>query len=188
VADRRALVIVDVQVDLCPGGAAPVPRGDEVVKVLNEWIERFRGSGDRIYATRRSLPAGSPVFSSASGRSQPHCVQGTEGEGFHPSLRMPWDATVVTKGTAGEATVDSGFQGRTPDGRSFKAELRLRGVSHLFMGGLATEGAVKATALEAMKNGFKVTVIKDGVRPEDARPGDGEKALQELRKAGAKLA
>jgi nicotinamidase/pyrazinamidase len=185
--EKRALVVVDVQVDFCPGGALPVPRGDEVVGVMNTWIERFRSAGERIYVTRESIPPGSKHFRSAGGPWDPHCVADSDGEKLHPGLRVPWDATIVTKGAEGGEDTYSGFLGKTPDGRSFLAELRLRGVTHLFIGGLATDFCVRATALDGLKHGFKVTLIKEGMRAVELKPGDGERALDEMRKAGAKL-
>jgi len=186
-ADRRALIIVDLQNDFCSGGALAVPEGDDVVGPVNALVETFRGTGDRIYATREWLPAGTRHFKENGGRWPVHCVEETKGAGFHSGMRLPWDATIVTKGKDGEEDTYSGFLGKTPDGRSLLAELRLRGVASLVVGGLATEFSVRATVLDGLKNGFKVTVVKGAVRPVDLETGAGEAALVEMKKAGAKI-
>jgi len=185
--DRRALIIVDLQNDFCSGGAVAVAEGDDVVAPVNALVESFRGTGDRIYATREWLPPGTKHFKENGGRWPVHCVEDTKGAGFHSGLRLPWDATIVTKGKDGGEDTYSAFLGKTPDGRSLLAELRLRGVSHLVVGGLATDFSVKATVLDGLKNGFKVTVIKDAVRAVELEKGASEAALVEMRKAGAKI-
>jgi nicotinamidase/pyrazinamidase len=182
-----ALVIVDVQNDFCPGGALAVPDGDAVVGVLNRYAERFAAAGAPIFATRDWHPARTRHFKAWGGAWPPHCVQGTPGAEFHPRLVLPPSTEVVSKGQDPEADAYSAFQGTTADGTAFAAALRRRGVRRLFVGGLATDYCVKATALDALQQGFDVVVLEDAVRAVDVAPGDGERALAALRAAGARM-
>ncbi len=185
---RDALVIVDVQNDFCPGGALPVARGDEVVPVLNRYAERFARRGAAVFATRDWHPERTRHFQAFGGVWPPHCVQGTPGAAFHPDLRLPPGTVVASKGMDPEQDAYSGFQARTPEGLGLAAALGARGVRRLFVGGLATDYCVKATVLDALKEGFEVVLLEDAVRAVDVRPGDGERALHEMRAAGARPA
>src|SRR5262245_28517504 len=97
--DDAALILVDVQNDFCPGGALPVPEGDQVVPALNRQIERFRRAGRPIVATRDWHPADTTHFKSGGGPWPPHCVADKPGAAFHADLKLPREATVVSKGT-----------------------------------------------------------------------------------------
>ncbi|MEM1601950.1 MAG: nicotinamidase [Candidatus Bathyarchaeia archaeon] len=176
-----ALIIVDVQVDFCPGGALPVPRGDEVVPVLNEYIRRFRAAGALIVATRDWHPPNHVSFKNYGGLWPPHCVQGTEGAKFHPDLNLPDDVIVVSKATDPSREAYSGFEGTDLEER-----LRRAGVRRVFVGGLATEYCVKSTVLDALRYGFETFLLEDAVRGIDATPGDVEKAIKEMLERGAK--
>ncbi|MCM8750450.1 nicotinamidase [Thermomicrobiaceae bacterium CFH 74404] len=188
-AERRAaLLVVDVQNDFVPGGALPVPEGDRVVPVLNEYIRRFREAGLPVYFSRDWHPERTRHFKEFGGAWPPHCVQGTPGAEFHPELEVPTDAVVITKGADPEEDAYSAFQGRTPEGESFAERLRRDGVTDLYVGGLATDYCVRASALDALAAGLKVTVLVDAVRGVDVQPGDSERALAELRDRGAETA
>jgi nicotinamidase/pyrazinamidase len=80
------------------------------------------------------------------------------------------------------------FQGQGPDGRPFAGLLAARGIKRLFMGGLATDYCVKATALDALREGFELVVLEDAIRAVDVQPGDGARAIEELKRAGATFA
>jgi nicotinamidase/pyrazinamidase len=185
---RDALVIVDVQNDFCPGGALAVPEGDRVVPVLNRYAARFAELGAAVFASRDWHPARTRHFQAGGGAWPPHCVQGTPGAAFHGDLRLPSDTTIVAKGMDPESDAYSCFQGETEDGLPFAAALGERGAGRLFIGGLATDYCVKATALDALKEGFEVVVLTDAVRAVDVTPGDGDHALAAMRQAGAQLA
>jgi nicotinamidase/pyrazinamidase len=114
-----------------------------------------------------------------------HCVAGTEGAGFRNGLRLPPTTIIVTKGEDPDNPGYSAFEGHTPDGRSFLADLFDRGVDHLYVGGLATDYCVKHSVLDARAKGLKVTVLEDAVAGVDARPGDSSGALAEMREKGA---
>ena len=177
-----ALVIVDVQNDFLPGGALAVPHGDEVVPVLNRWIERFTARGLPVIATRDWHPPDHCSFQARGGPWPPHCVAGTEGAAFAPGLRLPPDALVISKATEPDREAYSGFEGT-----ALAECLRALGARRLFVGGLATDYCVLSTVRDARREGFEVVLIEDGVRAVDVRPGDGERALEEMRRLGTAL-
>ncbi len=177
-----ALVIVDVQNDFLPGGALAVPHGDEVVPVLNRWIERFTARGLPVIATRDWHPPDHCSFQARGGPWPPHCVAGTEGAAFAPGLRLPPDALVISKATEPDREAYSGFEGT-----ALAERLRALGARRLFVGGLATDYCVLSTVRDARREGFEVVLIEDGVRAVDVRPGDGERALEEMRRLGTAL-
>jgi nicotinamidase/pyrazinamidase len=182
---RDALVIVDVQNDFCPGGTLAVPAGDEVVPVLNRYAERFAARGAPIFASRDWHPATTKHFKAWGGAWPPHCVQGTRGAELHPELRLPSGTELVSKGADPELDAYSCFQAETDAGLPFAAALGEVGVGRLFVGGLATDYCVKATVLDALKEGFEVVLLEDAVRAVDVNRGDGERALAEMKAAGA---
>ncbi len=174
-----ALIVVDVQKDFCPGGALPVPEGDRVVPVLNRWIDAARAGGAVVIASRDWHPAGHISFRERGGPWPPHCVQETDGAAFHPGLRLPEDAWIVSKGTDPDHDAYSAF-----GGKPLAEELRRRGVRRLWVGGLAEDYCVRATVLDGLKAGFEAHLIADAVRAVDVHPGDGARALREMRAAG----
>jgi nicotinamidase/pyrazinamidase len=183
-----ALVIVDVQNDFCAGGALEVPEGDEVVPILNQYADRFSRAGLPVYATRDWHPEQTTHFQQWGGAWPPHCVAGTSGAAFHSGLKLPKETVVVSKGTAAEGDSYSAFHGQDYDGRSFDDSLRRSGVHHLYVGGLATDYCVKFSVLDALSHGLAVTVLRDAVRGVERQPGDSDRALEEMRKAGADTA
>ena len=186
--ERDALVIIDVQNDFCPGGSLAVPHGDEVVPVLNEAIRKFSAAGAPIFASRDFHPPKTKHFKEYGGAWPPHCVQGTRGAEFHPDLALPSDATVVSKGMDPDADAYSAFQAEDPNGMPFSAVLGEKGAQRLFVGGLATDYCVKATALDALREGFEVIVLEDAIRAVDVSPGDGDRAIAEMKSRGAVFA
>jgi nicotinamidase/pyrazinamidase len=173
-----ALIIVDVQNDFCPGGALPVPKGDEVVDPINSIIPLF----SFVVATQDWHPNNHISFRDRGGPWPPHCVAGTWGAELHPRLRAEGISEFVKKGDDPDKEAYSGF-----DGTGLADILRSKGVERVFVCGLATDYCVKATALDAIRNGFKTYVVVDAVRAVDVNPGDGERALEEMRMAGAIL-
>lgn len=183
-----ALVLVDVQNDFCPGGALAVAEGDRVVPVLNAWTRAFLEAGRPVFASRDWHPAASVHFVGGGGPWPPHCIQGTAGAAFHPDLATSPAVVVLSKGMdPAESGGYSAFEATDANGRTLADLLDRAGVRHLAIGGLATDYCVRASALDALKAGLRVTVIRDGVRGVDVRPGDSDRALAEMEAAGATL-
>jgi nicotinamidase/pyrazinamidase len=178
---KRALIVVDVQNDFCPGGALAVPRGDEVVAPLNGLIEEFLQRGEPVYKSRDWHPAGTKHFSAYGGTWPVHCVQETRGAEFHAELIDAPEIEVVSKGLGDEDNY-SAF-----DGTDLAARLRSRGVEEIWVGGLATDYCVKNTVLDGLKEGFTVKALANAMRPVELEAGDGERAIEEMRRAGAEV-
>jgi nicotinamidase/pyrazinamidase len=172
----EALVIVDFQNDFTPGGALAVPHGDEIAEKLNELAasDRF----DLVVATRDWHPPEHSSFAAQGGPWPPHCVAGTEGAELHPGLDAALVDVVVDKGTDPATEGYSGF-----DGTDLATLLRDRGIDRVTVAGLATDYCVRATALDALRAGFAVTV--DGAASRGIDPEGSAGALAEVRAAGA---
>ncbi len=177
-----ALVVVDVQNDFCPGGALPVPEGDQIVPVVNRWIEQARRAKALIVATRDWHPPDHMSFAAQGGPWPVHCVQETDGAAFHPRLDLPDDALIVSKGTDPRDEGYSMFQGTDLDQR-----LEAAGVRRLWVGGLALDYCVRATVLDGLEAGFEVHLIGDAVAAVNLSPDDGDKALRRMKSAGARI-
>ncbi len=178
---RRALIVVDVQNDFCPGGALAVERGDEVVAPLNRLIAEFLERGEPVYKSRDWHPPQTKHFAAHGGTWPVHCVQNTHGAEFHEDLLEDPRIRVVSKGL-GDEDCYSAF-----DGTRLAAELRAANVREVWVGGLATDYCVKNTVLDALRQGFRVRAVEDAMRAVNLQPGDGEKALAEMREAGAEV-
>lgn len=183
--ENAALIIVDVQNDFCPGGSLAVADGDQVVPALNRYIEKFTAAGLPIFATRDWHPAKTKHFNTGGGPWPPHCVQGTEGGKFHPALALPQSASIVSKGISPDADSYSGFEATDAEGVGLAQRLRGLGVERLFVGGLATDYCVKFTVLDALKEGFKVTLLEDAIRGVNLHADDSEQAIDAMVRAGA---
>ena len=176
----EALVIVDFQNDFTPGGALAVPHGDEVAERLNALAAS--GDYDLVVATRDWHPADHGSFAEQGGTWPVHCVQGTPGAELAPALdRAPIDG-VIDKGQDPATEGYSGF-----DGTNLAALLRERGIDRVTVAGLATDYCVRATALDALREGFAVTLDTAASRGIDATPGDVDRALDEVRAAGGEV-
>jgi nicotinamidase/pyrazinamidase len=189
VVDERigdaALLLVDVQNDFCPGGTLPVPGGDRVIPALNRAIDRFTADGRPVYASRDWHPPDTRHFLAAGGPWPSHCVADSIGAQFHPDLRLPPPATIVSKGADRTDDGYSAFEGVTGAGRTLAEHLRMHGISTLYVGGLATDYCVRASVLDARRAGLRVAVLTDGIA--GIGPDDTERALEEMREAGATL-
>jgi nicotinamidase/pyrazinamidase len=178
---KQALIVVDVQNDFCPGGSLAVAHGDEVVPPLNKLIAEFLQRGDPVFKTRDWHPLTTKHFADFGGTWPVHCVQGTKGAEFHPDLTDDPRIQIISKGLGDEDSY-SGF-----DGTDLAEQLRKLGVDEVLVGGLATDYCVKNTALDALKEGFAVKALTNAMRPVDLQPGDGDRAIEEMRRAGAEL-
>jgi nicotinamidase/pyrazinamidase len=182
-----ALIIVDVQIDFCPGGALAVPEGDRIVPVINRCIEQFIVRGMPVIATRDWHPPQTSHFRDFGGIWPVHCVQETPGARFHPDLRLPPGAIVVSKGMDPTRDDYSAFFARDSRGVPLDRVLAGLGVKHLYMAGMATDYCVKESALEALRQGLEITIIADGIRGVDLQEGDSQRALAEITAAGARV-
>jgi nicotinamidase/pyrazinamidase len=182
-----ALLIVDVQNDFCPGGSLAVAGGDEVVPVLNQYAEAFAAAGRLVIADRDWHPGRTTHFVQFGGAWPAHCVQGTPGAEYHPDLKLPPGTVHVVKGMGAEEDAYSVFQGRDESGRSLSSLLGDHNIRKLYVGGLATDYCVRHTVLDALRAGFEVVVLEDAIRGVNVQPGDADRAIEEMRSAGAVL-
>ena len=174
----RALIVVDVQNDFCPGGALAVPDGDAVVEAVN----RMAADHEFVVATRDWHPPDHRSFAARGGPWPVHCVRGTPGAELHPGVDQGQIDVIVDKGQVSEREGYSGFEGT-----ELERLLRERGVDAVDVAGLALDYCVKATALDAKRAGFGVTVHRDATRAVEVKAGDGERAVGELRAAGVEV-
>src|SRR5512135_2518391 len=168
---RAALLVVDVQKDFCAGGALPVPNADRVVSAMNRYIDEAVARGMAVYASRDWHPPLSHHFKPYGGPWPVHCVKDTDGARFHPDIRLPATAIVLTKDEDVTSPGYSAFEGRTPEGWPFLDDLRARGIGRLYVGGLATDYCVKQSVMDALSAGLGVTLLEDaiaGIDPEDS--------------------
>jgi nicotinamidase/pyrazinamidase len=175
--DDSVLIVVDVQNDFCPGGALAVPCGDEVVPIVNRLAAKFR----HVVLTQDWHPSGHSSFASSHPGKQPfetitasyglqvlwpdHCVQTTPGAAFHGALDIPHAGLIVRKGTDRAVDSYSTFyenDRKTPTG--LVGYLRERGLSRVFLAGLAFDFCVRYSAEDARREGFAVFVIEDACR------------------------
>jgi nicotinamidase/pyrazinamidase len=189
---KTGLIVVDVQNDFAdPDGSLSVPGGESVVAVVNREIAAAIQAGAMVVATQDWHPERTPHFVTDGGPWPVHCVGGTWGAALHPTLELPAEAPRVRKGANGEDGY-SGFTMRDPQtGETTATELegllKAAGVDTVAVVGLATDYCVKATALDAIRLGFDTTVLTNAVAAVNVAPGDGDRALEELRMAGVRL-
>lgn len=164
-----------------------MPDGDRVVPVLNSYIAEATASGSPIYASRDWHPPKTRHFQPYGGEWPTHCVQNTDGAKFHSDLHLPPDTIIISKGQDPDSAGYSALEGYTTKRESLLAELRERQIGHLYVGGLATDYCVKHSVLDALKSGFDVTVLGDAIAGVDVQPGDSARAVDEMRRAGAKI-
>ncbi len=197
---RRALVLVDLQNDFCPGGALAVREGDQAVAAAN----RLQPAFDLVVATQDWHPPGHLSFAANHPGRKPgevidlngleqvlwpvHCVQDTPGADFHPALDRSAIVQVFQKGVDREIDSYSGFHDNGHRRSTGLAEfLREKGVDALYIAGLATDYCVKYTALDSLKLGFETNVVQDACRAVNLKESDEARALAEMKKAGAHL-
>lgn len=172
----KALLIVDVQNDFCLGGSLAVPSGDEVVPVINNLMDEY----DLVAASKDWHLESTAHFE----KWPPHCIQNSMGAEFHPDLDSEKIDYIFFKGTGNK---DDGYSAFEATNENLAQWLKDRGVEQLTVVGLATDYCVKESVMDALKMGFATIVITAGVRAVDVNPGDGEKALMEMEKVGAKI-
>ena len=190
--ERTALVVTDVQNDFGdPAGGLYVRGGEEVVPVVNGEIDRAASAGALIVYSQDWHPEVTPHFEKDGGIWPVHCVADSWGSELMPSLDVREDAEFLRKGTGGEDgysvfTVRDPRSGETAPTR-LERLLRDRDVERVVVVGLATDYCVKETALDAIRLGFDTEVLLEGSRAVDLRPGDGDLAIEEIRRAGGRV-
>jgi nicotinamidase/pyrazinamidase len=180
VGKTDALIIVDVQNDFFPGGALPVPDGDQVIPALNDYIKIFKKANASIFATRDWHPSNHISFKAQGGPWPPHCIQDTEGANFHPDLKLPNEATIISKAMDPREEAYSGFHNT-----ALADKLKNQGVKGVFVGGLATDYCVKNTVLDARELGFEVVLLLDAIRGINAKSDDAARAIAKMVESGA---
>jgi nicotinamidase/pyrazinamidase len=200
----RVLILVDIQNDFVPGGALGVREGNLVVPVANRVQQAFAGAGDVIVATQDWHPPDHGSFAANHpGRSvydvidlhglrqvlwPVHCVQGSPGAAFVADLDVSRVRRIFQKGTDPAIDSYSGFfdNGHRKD-TGLGDYLKQQGVRDVYVCGLATDYCVKFTVLDAIQLGFRTHVIEDACRGVNVNPGDADAAVEEMRRAGAKV-
>jgi nicotinamidase/pyrazinamidase len=185
--ERTALLVVDIQNDFAdPKGSLYVKGGEEVVGVANAEIESALGAGALVVYTQDWHPDATPHFKKDGGIWPVHCVKGSWGAEFHPSLHVKGE--IVQKGTGGEDGY-SGFNVREPasgekHATALEPLLREHDIQRVVVAGLATDYCVRETALDALGKGFDTIVLAAATRPVELDPGDGERAFEDIRRSG----
>jgi len=183
-----ALLVVDVQNDFAdPTGSLHVPGGDAVIPFINAQVEAALAAGAHVYYTQDWHPPSTPHFARDGGIWPVHCVADSWGAALHPDVHVA--GAIVRKGRHGEDGY-SGFTMRDPrSGETRPTELlgmlREAAVERVVIVGLATDYCIKATALDALADGYPTLVLASGIRAVDLAPGDGQRAMADLRAAGA---
>ncbi|MCX5696940.1 MAG: bifunctional nicotinamidase/pyrazinamidase [Candidatus Omnitrophica bacterium] len=185
---KKALLIVDMQNDFCPGGALGVPAGDKIIPVINRYIRLFSKKGLPVFISRDWHPRKTRHFKQYGGIWPVHCIRNTRGAGFHPKLRLPKRPIFLYKGMDPEKDSYSVFQAEDGDGIGFLSLLKVLGVKEIYIAGLATDYCVKFTSLDALRRGLKVKVLLDSIKGVNIRPQDASRAISLMLKKGAKKA
>ena len=169
----KALLVVDVQNDFCPGGALPAPEGDKVVPVINKLMDKF----PLVLASKDWHPEDTIHFK----RWPVHCVRGTKGAELHPDLKKEKISFILLKGTGNKDDGYSAFEATNVDLKEYFNQHKIKEV---YIAGLTLEYCVKLTAIDAIKSGFKAIVIQDAIKGINEKPGDVEQAVYEMKIAG----
>lgn len=181
---RTAMLIVGVQNDFCTGGARGVSGGERVAGPLSYVASAVDHANGLIVVSREWHSEGSEYFLGSGGSLKPYCVAGTRGAAFHPDLSLSRRTRIVYRSTD-PAEGDSAFRATDRTGTELGELLRREGTEEIVLGGIPTETSVRATALEALRRGYRVTVIQDGVAARD--PAAGREVMGNLRLAGARV-
>jgi nicotinamidase/pyrazinamidase len=175
-----ALVAVDVQNDFFSGGTLTVPGAEEILPIMNHYIEIFQAKGLPVYATRDWHPEGHCSFKAQGGPWPVHCVAGAKGAQFHPDLHFPDSVVIISTATELDKEAYSGFEGTDMHDR-----LRAAGIRRLLIGGLATDYCVLNTVKDALKYGYEVLLLTDAIRAVNVSPEDRQNAIDEMTLMGA---
>ena len=182
---KKALLVVDIQIDFCPGGALGVQEGDQIIPTVNNYIDLFLKKRLPIFVSRDWHPQNSKHFKNAGGPWPIHCVQNTKGAEFYPDFQVPEQAIVLSKGTDPELDGYSVFEAHDSKSKPFIELLNEMGIEELYIAGIATDYCVRMTSLDAFNNGFAVHVLTDAIKGVDK--ADSERAIDEIVAKNGKL-
>ena len=172
----KALIIVDLQNDFCPGGALPAPGGHTIVPLINTLMDNF----DIVIASNDLHPQHTQHFN----KWPPHCIKNSKGADFHPKLDTSKIHKVFIKGT-GE--IDDGYSAFEATNEDLKQFLLKNKIDEVFVTGLTTEYCVKNTALDSIRNGFRTYIFKDAVAAVKPESENEMKAIKEMEEAGVTI-
>ena len=175
-----ALLVIDIQNDFLPGGSLSVPEGDQVIPVLNDYIDQFIKRQLPVFATRDWHPSNHCSFIQQGGPWPEHCIAGSKGAEFSADLNLSTSTHIISTGIDVEQEGYSGFENP-----ALKLQLDNAGAKRLFIGGLATEYCVLNTVLDALNYHYKVLLLIDAIRAIDVRQQDGGNAINEMIQKGA---
>lgn len=184
---NSALLVVDMQNDFLPGGALGVVEGDRIIPRVNDYVRLFEKHPHPLFFTRDWHPKETTHFKAQGGPWPPHCVQGTWGAAFHPDVRLPREAIILSKGMDPREDAYSAFQAQDEQGRYLEELLREYSVEHVYICGLALDYCVKWSALHAAEKGFHLYPLIDATRAVNVEIHDAEKAIEEIVRAGGQL-
>lgn len=177
---RDALLVVDMQNDFCEGGALAVQGGSALVPGINAQIQAAHAAGALIVASRDWHPADHVSFTHRGGPWPVHCVQDTVGAAYHPDLALPNSAIRLSKATAFDADAYSAF-----DGTGLGGYLHEKGIERVIVCGLALDVCVRATVLEARREGFETRLLEELSAAVD--PATVAECRREFMDAGAEV-
>ena len=178
----KALIIVDMQNDFCPGGSLGVNGGDKIISVINKYIEQFSAKNELVVFTRDWHPANHCSFKEYGGIWPSHCVAETKGAEFHKDIFVPENHVIVSKADTSSKDAYSGF-----DTTSLDSDLKKLGIGEVWVCGLATDYCVTSTVVDALELGYKVKLLVDAIAAVDVNAGDGEKAIAKMVSLGAEV-
>ncbi|MCP4498471.1 MAG: isochorismatase family protein [Deltaproteobacteria bacterium] len=177
------ILLVDPQLDFYPDGTLAVTNGNAINAPINALLKAHAAAP--VFVSRDWHPVDTCHFQARGGTWPPHCVRETKGATFHADLELPDGHHVYSKGQDPENDAGySAFEGVRDDGESLSQTLEKLGVDTLFVAGFATDYCVKASCLDAVKNGLLTFLYVPGVRAVNLQPDDGDKAIAEMQKAG----
>jgi nicotinamidase/pyrazinamidase len=182
----KTLIVVDAQNDFMPGGSLPVADGDKIIPQINELIKGLGKTLDLVIFTKDWHPAKHCSFKENGGIWPVHCVQNTNGSALHKDLIVKPEDKIILKGT--DLTVDS-YSAFYDNERKHKTELtdflKAKDAKGIIICGLATDYCVKFTVMDAISEGFRVALYTMGCRGVNVNPGDTDKAIEQMKTAGA---
>jgi len=182
-----ALSVTDVQNDFLPGGALGVPQGDAIISPLNRAVELFKKKDLLIFFSRDWHPPDHSSFQDQGGPWPPHCVQKTPGADFPSALQIPEAAVIISKGAQKDREQYSTLGARDSVGNTESDVMKKQEIRRVFVAGLATDYCVLNSVKDILAEGYEVYVLTDAIRAVNVNPGDGEEALEEMVRGGAKL-